>query len=96
MLRVRAVVSTALSVLLLTGMSTPASADPGSQADSAALAGYSKSTSVLPGGLVELAVRSANPWTTSISRVGNYVGGQMVVFDAGSRPATSQPDCLLY
>ena len=92
----RRIIASVLAITFVTGFSsTPASADPGLQADSSALAGYSKSTSVLPGGVVELAVRSMNSWTTSISRVGNYAGGQKVVFDAGSRPAIFQPDCLL-
>ena len=73
----------------------PASADSGSQADSAALAGYSKSTSVLPGGVIELAVRSSSTWSASIYRIGNYAGGQKLVSEISQQPSTSQPECTL-
>jgi hypothetical protein len=92
----RQIIAIALAMLCVTGFNvTPARADPGSQADSALLAGYSKSTSVLPGGVIELAVRSSSTWTGSIYRIGNYAGGQKLVSEISQQPSTSQPDCTL-
>ena len=92
-----------VSALSVGFLGTPAHADEqivsvfdGNYASERNLAGYSAQTSVILDEAVTLRVRSQNPWTVSVIRLGSYVGGNgKVLFRSAEQPPISQPDCTL-